>query len=444
MRRAAAVLAVALLGASARAGAEYDPSMLIYPPFRHCLGLHKVTAFHLFVYLGTRTRFSEPGALAAVKLDSENDPRTARDDDELTVFGINTGKCEIIYNTSLTSADIYGECGSGPGQFRDPLGIAAEQDGNVFVADTGNDRIVQLVYRDDRLSYVRSFGGPGSGQRQFRSPSDVAVGASGTLYIADTGNDRVVLATRAGEPVLSFTGDAAGGSALEGPTALAVVEAEEEWTAVGRDVIVVVDRGGSRIVQFSRNGRTLAVAEADGLPLENVRFNRVAMDFYGNVYATDTARSQIHKFDASLSYVASFGRLGTGNMEMDEPRGITVWRRFGQLFVTERAGAQYFWIGTEIRDLRAAVDTAAPGGTVVRVTYALTETSRVTIELLNERGDVVDTPVRSRRRAIGRNTERIDVTSVPPGNCTLRVTATPTYSSGSYFHDTAETTLLVP
>jgi sugar lactone lactonase YvrE len=441
---AAAVLALALICAAARAGAEYDPSMLIYPPFRHCLGLHKVTTFHLFVYLGTRTRFDDPGALAAVKLDSENDLSTGRDDDELTVFGINTGKCEIIYNTSLTSADIYGECGTGPGQFRNPLGIAAEASGNVFVADTGNDRIVRLAYRDDRLSFVRAFGSTGSGRQQFRSPSDVAVGASGALYIADTGNDRIIEVTRDGEPILSFSEDADGGVSLDGPTALAVVEAGEEWAAVERDLIVVVDRGGTRLTQFSRDGRVLAVAAADGLPLQNVRFNRVAIDFYGSVYATDTARSQIHKFDSSLVYVASFGRQGTGRMELDEPRGITIWRRFGQVFVTERAGAQYFWIGTEIRELKAAADAAGPGGDGIRVSYTLTETSRVTIELVNERGDVVRTLVEKRRRAIGVNTERLDVAPVPPGLYTLRVVAAPTYSSVSYFHDTAETTLRLP
>jgi DNA-binding beta-propeller fold protein YncE len=441
---AAAVLALTLIGPAARAGAEYDPTLLIYPPFRHSLGFHKVTKFHLFVYLGTRTRFNDPGAVSAVKLDSEDDPGTARDDDELTVFGINTGECEIIYNTSLTSADAYGECGTGPGRFRNPLGVAAERNGNVFVADTGNDRVVQLAYRDDRLTFVRGFGGTGSGERQFRSPSDVAIGQSGTLYIADTGNDRVVLTTRAGEPVLSFRGDASRGLSLDGPTALAVVEATEEWTAVERDLIVVVDKGGTRLVQMSRDGRALAVAEAGGLPLQNVRFNRVAIDFYGNVYATDTARSQIHKFDASLAYVASFGRQGTGRMELDEPRGITIWRRFGQVFVTERAGAQYFWIGTEIRELEAAADTGTPDGDQIRVSYTLTETSRVTIELVDERGGVVGTLLQNRRRAIGRNVERLDAASVAPGLYTLRMTAAPTYSSGTYFQDIAEITLRLP
>ena len=53
--------------------------------------------------------------------------RVEPDDDELTVFGLNSGEGEIIYNTSLYEVKIYGERGTGEGQFLDPLGIDAEQ-----------------------------------------------------------------------------------------------------------------------------------------------------------------------------------------------------------------------------------------------------------------------------------------------------------------------------
>jgi hypothetical protein len=413
--------------------------MLIYPPFRHCLGLHKVTPFHAFVYLGTRTRLDDPGAVSAVKLACEDDPRTTRDDDELTVFGINTGRSEIIYNTSLTSADLFGGYGTGPGRFRGPLGIAAEPNGNVFVADTGNHRIVRLVYRDDALRYAGSFGREGGGDGEFRSPSSIAVGASGTLCIADAGNDRIILAASDGRTTSSFGGDPSAGVALEGPTAVALVEADEEWTAVGRDAVVVADRSGTRLTAFTKEGRLIASALAEDVPLANVRFCQIAIDFYGNVHATDTARSQIHKFDASLRYVGSFGRQGDGPLELDGPRGITIWRRFGQVFVTERTGAQYFWIGTEIRSLAARASDLPGGRRELRVSYFLTETSRVTVEVLDARGRVLATPIAARRRAIGRNEESIDAGALPAATAAVRVTAAPTYSSGKCFHDTEET-----
>ncbi|MFH1865729.1 MAG: hypothetical protein ABIK85_07585, partial [Candidatus Eisenbacteria bacterium] len=130
---ALALAVLILAGGSGAAGVDAGTT-LVYPPFGHCLGMHRATSLHLFLYLGTRTRFNEPAGLAAVKLDALDDPSTHSDDDELTVFGLNSGECEIIFNTSLVSVATYGECGSGRGQFRNPLGIAADSRGNVFVA----------------------------------------------------------------------------------------------------------------------------------------------------------------------------------------------------------------------------------------------------------------------------------------------------------------------
>ena len=63
-----AVLACLTSAPAVRAADEDDPTTLVYPPFGHCLGIHRATSFHLFVYLGTRTKFDEPAGLAAVKL----------------------------------------------------------------------------------------------------------------------------------------------------------------------------------------------------------------------------------------------------------------------------------------------------------------------------------------------------------------------------------------
>ena len=450
-RRPCATIALFILAVTGAPGAARDDvqTTLLYPPFGHCMGMHRATTFHLFLYLGTRTHFNEPAGLTAVKLDALDDPSTTSDDDELTVFGLNSGECEIIFNTSLVNVETYGECGDDRGQFRNPLGIAADSRGNVFVADTGNHRIVRLFYADGRLEFVKSFGSEGRGEAGFSTPSQVALGVSGTLYIADTGNDRVVAMTSAGQWLYEVTGDDDEGLTLDRPVGLAVVEGEDPWISRRQDFIVVTDRGGGRLVKISRDGHVLGTAAAEDLPLPSARFDELAIDYYGSVYATDRPNGRIHKFDSHLRYVTSIGSAGTGDMEMDEPRGITLWRRFGQIFITERAGAQYFWIGTDILDLETSSDRIRPGEDDVRVTYFLTEVARVTVVLVDSDGDVVYTLVDNRRRAVGPNVERWDGKlgrrggPAPPGEYALRVAATPTYSSGEYFHDTAETPLTV-
>jgi len=440
----ALVALVAIPAGTVRAG-EDGPTTLIHPPFHHCLGIHRVTEFHRFVYLGTRTSFEEPAGIAAVKLVAEDDPTTASDDDELTVFGLNSGRCEIIYNTSLYDVEIFGECGGGPGQFSSPLGIAADELGNVFVADTGNDRIVRLLYRDGALRFVKSFGSAGAGQRGLSSPSQISVGASGRLYVSDTGNDRIVVLTSTGEPVAALEGETSGGTRLERPVGLAAVEGDDPWITGNLAFIVAADRGGTRLVRLALDGSVEAVVESEDLPIEGASFGYLAIDYYGNVYATDRSGGRLHKFDRRLRYVTSIGGPGNGEIELDEPRGIALWRRFGQIFVTEREGAQYFWIGTDALDFSVEPPSIAAGIGRATVTYRLTETSRVTLEVLDDDGATVHTIVDHRRRAIGENRERWDGTAgptpapLPPGRYTLRLTAVPTYSSRQHFRDISTT-----
>ncbi|MCK4512779.1 hypothetical protein KAW64_13625 [bacterium] len=449
-RKPCALLALMLLVFAGGHSAARDDvqTTLVHPPFGHCLGMHRVTALHLFLYLGASTRFNEPAGIAAVKLDALDDPSTTSDDDELTVFGLNSGECEIIFNTSLANVETYGECGDDRGQFRNPLGIAADTRGNVFVADTGNHRIVRLLYKDSELKFVASFGSEGQGELQFSTPSQVALGASGNIYITDTGNDRVVAMTSTGQWLYEVTGDNEE-LTFDRPVGLAIVEGDDPWISRRQDFIVVSDQGGSRLVKISRDGRLLGTATSEDLPLPSVRFDALAIDYYGSVYATDGPNGRIHKFDPQLRYVTSVGSLDTGELEMDEPRGITLWRRFGQIFITERAGAQYFWIGTDILDLESSTDRLRPGEDDLSLSYFLTEVARVTVQLVDSDGDVVHTLVDNRRRAVGQNVERWDGRlgrrgePAPPGVYTLIITATPTYSSGEYFHDTAETPLAV-
>ncbi len=430
-------LLVALSAVPAAAEEHAAQTTLVSPPFGHCLGINRATTFHLFVYLGNRTRFDEPAGVAAVKLLAEDDPSTGRDDDELTVLGLNSGRSEIIYNTSLTNVEIYGEPGGGVGQFREPLGIAADASGAVVVADTGNDRLVRLRYVDDELRHAGWIERVAATPPELSSPSQVALGHSGTVYVTDTGNDRVLAIPPAGGEARSV----ASGVTLRAPTGLAVVEDDDPWLNRRDGRIVVADSGGTRLLSFDLAGTLRDSAAVGAAAPAWARFDHLAIDYHGSVYATDTRASVIHKFDRRLEYVTAFGRPGEG--DLDEPRGIAIWRRFGQLFVTERQGARYFWMGTEIRDLTADAAGFRPGVSPLRIRYDLTEVSRVTVVVLDGEGHVVHTLAENRRRAIGPNVERWDGIhedggTLAPGSYMVRVVARPVYSSREYFHDTAE------
>jgi hypothetical protein len=79
--------------------------------------------------------------------------------------------------------DAFGCEGSGPGQYSSPAGLGIDPHGQIWVADTGNDR-VQAFTRDGRL--VRVLAG------RLNAPQAVAVDTEGNVFIADTRNNRVV------------------------------------------------------------------------------------------------------------------------------------------------------------------------------------------------------------------------------------------------------------
>lgn len=86
------------------------------------------------------------------------------------------------YNPATRVFAVIGRAGGGNGQFSLPQGIAVSST-NMYVADTGNNRIEELTLAG---AYVASF------STGLSSPQGVALAPDGTLWVADTGNDEIV------------------------------------------------------------------------------------------------------------------------------------------------------------------------------------------------------------------------------------------------------------
>lgn len=96
---------------------------------------------------------------------------------------------------------IFGDEGSGDGQFVDPSFVALDADDNIFVADTNNHR-VQVF--DHNGVFVRSFGSEGDGKGQFCSPQGMVVDPRGRLAVVDRDNHRVQIFSLLGEFLAEF------------------------------------------------------------------------------------------------------------------------------------------------------------------------------------------------------------------------------------------------
>src|SRR3989475_12793760 len=82
------------------------------------------------------------------------------------------------------------------GEFNHPSGVAVDSSGNIYVADTNNDRIAVF---DSSGKLLKSIGSKGSGPGEFNNPSGVAGDSICNIYVADTNNERIQRITQFGK-----------------------------------------------------------------------------------------------------------------------------------------------------------------------------------------------------------------------------------------------------
>jgi sugar lactone lactonase YvrE len=80
-----------------------------------------------------------------------------------------------------------------PGDFAKPTGLAVDKDGNLYVADTLNDRIEVF---DADGQFIRTFGKNGDGPGYFGRPKGVAIDGDGHIWVADGMQDRIQVFNR--------------------------------------------------------------------------------------------------------------------------------------------------------------------------------------------------------------------------------------------------------
>ena len=211
-----------------------------------------------------------------------------------------------------------------------PSGVAVDGTGNLYIADTENNRI-RRVNAAGVITTIAGMGDIGDGgpavEAWLDGPSGVAVDETGDLYIADRANNRIrkvdsagVITTIAGDGTRGYGGD--GGPAVEawlhGPTGVAVD---------GSGNLYIADRVNNRIRKVDSAGVITTIAGdgfaapdrdiGDGGPAVQAYLYHptgVAVDGTGNLYIADRANYRIRKVDSAgvITTIAGDGRRGFG------------------------------------------------------------------------------------------------------------------------------------
>jgi DNA-binding beta-propeller fold protein YncE len=173
-----------------------------------------------------------------------------------------------------------GECGTGNGQLKAPHGITVDQAGNIWVADTGNRRVVEI---NPEGQFVRSFGRSGDGAGEFLNPFDLVVEKDGSLVVLDSENPAVLQ---------RFS--------REGDFQAAIGAGLGTYSARG----LGIDANGDLYIADTGNARVLRIAPAGDILQEwgkvegNLDLGQpvgVSSDAQGNIFVVDAIQGKVWK-----------------------------------------------------------------------------------------------------------------------------------------------------
>jgi sugar lactone lactonase YvrE len=236
-------------------------------------------------------------------------------------------------------------------KFFNPMGLAVDLSGNVYVADNNNHRIRKItpagVVTNLAGSGVAGFADGTGTAAQFSRPNGITVDASGNVYVGDSANNRIRKITPSGV-VTTFAGSGAQGYAdgtaisaqFYGPTGLFV-------DATGN--VYVADNRNNRIRKITPSGvvTTLAgsgvqgYADGNGTSAQFFAPMGVAVDGSGNVYVADNLNNRIRKI-TPLGVVSTFAGSVWGSIngsvtaaQFNAPMGIAI-STSGNIYVADR------------------------------------------------------------------------------------------------------------
>ena len=207
----------------------------------------------------------------------------------------------------------WGSSGDRDDQFLGPGGIAIDNNSNVYVADSFNHRIQKFTSNGE---FVTNFGSFGSGDGEFMIPFGVAIDSSGHVYVTDTWNHRIQKFKSNGEFVAKWGSEGSGDGQFNKPQGIAID---------GNGNVYVADTYNDRIQKFTSNGQFIAKWGSSGKGIGQFSSpGGIVIDGSGNVYVADTFNDRIQKFTSDGQFIIKWGSFGNGDGQFLLPGGIAI------------------------------------------------------------------------------------------------------------------------
>lgn len=227
----------------------------------------------------------------------------------LLIFGVLDGESQVFLFE-------WGEAGNADGQFSEPSGIAIDSSGNVYVADSLNDRIQKF---DNQGAFILKWGIAGGGIGHFDSPQGIAIDSSDRIYVVDRSNNRVQKFDHNGNFITAWGSPGSTNGNFDRPFGVAVDSS---------DYVYVTDSGNHRVQKFDSNGNFIFSWGSAGSGTGQFYFPQAIGIAIGGkildaVYVGD-AYNRIQRFDTDGGSAAAMFADGRDDGQLKDPLGIAV------------------------------------------------------------------------------------------------------------------------
>lgn len=218
-----------------------------------------------------------------------------------------------------------------------PSGLSFDNAGNLLVADTHNFRV--LVYTPDgKLLDSQTIGGTcGNGDGEFQFVTDAAQDAAGNYYVAQYGEyDRIQKFSANHQFLLSWGEHGHEVGQFLAPRKIVIDNSDLVWvTDACNHRVQVFDAGGNKARLVKTWGEQGSQPGQLNYPYDILLDDAaLAGKENGYVYLCELGNHRVQKFTTDGQFVASFGRNGRGEGELDQPWGIARDSE-GRLFVLD-------------------------------------------------------------------------------------------------------------
>ncbi len=314
-----------------------------------------------FTEIGSGTQEVAEGTLATWNITGLSGLHTVKLISEDTMD--NSSETKILVSLgSPVFVSSFGKIGKNSGEFNQPTGLAFDAQGNLYIADTQNDRIQKLdanfnvvsaisgknllkqpegvfvdtqgnIFVADTMNHqvkkfdasgnlIMTIGTKGNANGEFNQPVGLGVSSENKMYVSDRQNDRIQVFDASGAFQFAFGTQGSENGQFNKPQGL--------FIGFG-DNVFVADSLNNRLQMFTKEGQFVFSANHEAFKQPHAVF----MDKNINVYIADTFHHRIVKADRFGNPVFLLGTHGKGESQFNEPRGVVVTSDGATFYVTD-------------------------------------------------------------------------------------------------------------